>query len=84
MIYDLRLEIEVDAFFTGRFQAFKSEICILKSKITGLHCSRRLPHKGKRSKASSGGGPKLGPLVLNSSLGTIFALMRVRTSPDVS
>jgi hypothetical protein len=84
MISDCRLQIEVGAFFTGGFQAFKSEICILKSKITGLHCSRRLPHQGKTSKAFSGGGPKLGFLVLNFSLGTIFALIRVRTSPDVS
>jgi hypothetical protein len=63
MIYNLRLylQIEVDAFFTGRFQAFKSEICILKSKITGLHYRRRLPHEGKKSQTSFRDSLKSGP-----------------------
>jgi hypothetical protein len=43
MIADCRLQIEVYPFFTGRFRAFKSEICILKSKITALHHSSMLP-----------------------------------------
>jgi len=30
-----RLQIEVHAFFTGRYRTLKSEICILKSKISG-------------------------------------------------
>ena len=49
---------------TGRFWAFKSEICILKSKITGLHHSSRLPQEGKTIEAPSGDGTKpthLGP-----------------------
>jgi hypothetical protein len=33
-----------------------------------LHYSRRLPHEGKTSKASSGGGPKPGPLGPDSLL----------------
>jgi hypothetical protein len=64
MIADCRLQIEVYEFFTGRFWAFKSEICILKSKITGLHHSSRLPQEGKTIEAPSGDGPKptrLGP-----------------------
>ena len=40
MIADWRLQIEVDAFFFGRSQAFQSEICILKSKIPGLQYSK--------------------------------------------
>jgi hypothetical protein len=37
------LQIKVYPFFTGRFRALKSEICILKSKITALHHSSMLP-----------------------------------------
>ncbi len=58
MIADCRLQIEVYEFFTGRFWAFKSEICILKSKITGLHHSSRLPQEGKTIEPPLGGGPK--------------------------
>jgi hypothetical protein len=43
MIADWRLQIEVDAFFSDWSKAFKSKICILKSKITELHHSSRLP-----------------------------------------
>ena len=36
MIYDLRLQIGVHAFLAGRYRALKSEIVILKSKISEL------------------------------------------------
>jgi hypothetical protein len=47
MIADWRLQIEVDAFFSGWSKAFKSKICILKSKITELRHSNRFPQEGK-------------------------------------
>jgi hypothetical protein len=61
MIADWRLLIEVDAFFSGWSKAFKSKICILKSKITELHHSSRLPQRGKSIGAPSGGSPKPNP-----------------------
>jgi hypothetical protein len=47
MIYDWRLQIEMYAFFSGWSKAFKSKVCILKSKITELHYSSRFPQAGK-------------------------------------
>jgi hypothetical protein len=52
MIADWRLLIEVDAFFSGWSKAFKSKICILKSKITELHDSSRFPQAGEEHSSS--------------------------------
>ena len=62
MIADCKLQIEVLAFLTGRYSAFKSEILILKSKIAGLHYSSRLMQMGKTCEARYGGRSKPGPL----------------------
>ena len=47
MIADWRLQIEVYALFSGWSKAFKSKVCILKSKITELNYSSRFPQAGK-------------------------------------
>jgi hypothetical protein len=60
MIADWRLQSEVYPFFSGRFRAFKSEICILKSKITALHHSSRLPLGGKSVEAPLKGQSRAG------------------------
>ena len=60
MIADWRLQIEVDAFFSGWSKAFKSKICILKSKITELHYSSRFRQEGKEHSSAPWGQPKAG------------------------